>query len=81
MMALKASTAMRAASKPLSTRAPGLAPVAESPSTSPEEDGAMEKEFSDLANEELARSANGDRGADDPLFQAPPYLAYRTDAI
>ncbi|GAA5861489.1 hypothetical protein JCM3774_000268 [Rhodotorula dairenensis] len=33
MMALKASNAMRAASKPLSTRPPSLAPVAESPST------------------------------------------------
>ena len=32
--------------------------------TSPEDDGAMEKEFSALANDELARSANGDRGAD-----------------
>ncbi|KAG0666089.1 kinesin-like protein Klp5 [Rhodotorula mucilaginosa] len=71
MMALKASTAMRAASKPLSTRAPGLAPVAESPSTFsllqdetmpppplPASASAPRSPFADLANSSFAKSEN-----------------------
>lgn len=71
MMALKASSAMRAASKPLSTRAPGLAPVAESPSTFsllqdetmpppplPASASAPRSPFADLANSSFAKSEN-----------------------
>ncbi|GAA5980723.1 hypothetical protein JCM10908_001751 [Rhodotorula pacifica] len=69
MMALKATTAMRAASKPLSTRPPALAPVAEAPSSFsllqdetmpppplPAHASAPRSPFADLANSSFVKS-------------------------